>query len=91
MSIAGRAQLRQNERLLTSGEGDHNRRRHSGNHSRFGKVALAGIAESTLLCQSFVVWFRSIAALILTFWMYWHAVSIAIYDLGASTEFLIWL
>src|SRR3982750_4670191 len=57
MSIAGSAQLRQDERLLTGGEGDHNRRRHSGNNSPCGKLALAGIAESTLLCQSFVVWF----------------------------------
>jgi hypothetical protein len=57
------AQLRQNERLLASGEGDNNGRRHSGNNSEFGKVALADIAELTPLCQSLVVWFSYAVAL----------------------------
>ena len=57
MALAGLTQRRQNERLLTSGEGDNNGRRHSGNNSEFGKIALADITESTSLCQSLVVWF----------------------------------
>jgi hypothetical protein len=57
MPIAGLAQLRQNECLLTGSEGDNNGSRHNGNNSEFGKVALADIAESISLCQSFVVWF----------------------------------
>jgi len=59
VAIAGLTQLRQNERLLTSAKGDKNRRRHSGNNSEFGKVALADRAESISLCQSLVAWFSS--------------------------------
>jgi hypothetical protein len=54
MPLAGGAPWRPNERLLTGGEGDHKRRRHSGNHAEFGKVALADRAELHSLCQSFV-------------------------------------
>jgi hypothetical protein len=57
VAIASLAQLRQNECLLASGEGDNKRRRHSENNSRFGKITLADIPESVSLCQSFVVWF----------------------------------
>jgi hypothetical protein len=57
--IAGGTQWRQNERLLAGGEGDNNRGWHGGNNSEFGRVALTDIAESTSLCQSFVVWFSA--------------------------------
>jgi hypothetical protein len=57
VAIASLAQLRQNKRLLASGEGDNKRRWHSGNNSEFGKVTLADITESVSLCQSLVVWF----------------------------------
>ena len=61
VAIASLAQRRQNERLLTGGEGDNKRRRHSGNYSEFGKITLADITEkSHSLYQSFVVWFSSI-------------------------------
>src|SRR3982751_4582272 len=62
VAIASLAQLRQNERLLTGGEGDNKRRRHSGNYSEFGKITLADITEkSHSLYQSFVVWFSTVA------------------------------
>jgi hypothetical protein len=59
MAVTSLAQLRQNERLLTSRQCDNNRNRHSGNNFGFGKIALADITESISLCQSFVVWLRS--------------------------------
>src|SRR3954471_22918302 len=54
VAITSLTQLGQHERLLASRESDNKRRRHSGNNSGFGKVALADIAESNRLCQSFV-------------------------------------
>jgi hypothetical protein len=64
VAIASWAQRRQNERLLTGGEGDNKRRRHSGNYSEFGKITRADITEkSHSLYQSFVVWFSGLLAL----------------------------
>jgi hypothetical protein len=57
VAVSSLTQLRQDETLLASGEGDHKRRGHSENNSRFGKITLADITESASLCQSFVVWF----------------------------------